>query len=313
MALYPRLENAIRNIREYTQQGVAAGANGVLVSDWGDNGHDQPLSNSLYPFLWGAECAWTGGTTDSADFDAAFGLQVLRDRSGTQVAALRRLGASTQADKNWMTTWDTAMALYEDPLAGKVWQATPPEVVAEARAAAEAIQPLLSQITDPILRADLGFVTWQIIFACDKVETTRRIRRALADLSNGTSAERDPLASLVTALRIQGMTLPAMKREFERRWLAGARPSSIQVNLKRYDALIEQTRRAKSWLYDQWMHHKAGKPVDTTLLTYDTGGYAVLHEATYLWVKELEAIIGHDALPPDIQQYLRDVGGDPTR
>jgi hypothetical protein len=103
--------------------------------------------------------------------------------------------------------------------------------------------------------------------------------------------------------------LEAIKAEFERRWLASARPSSIKFNLDRYDALMKQHLRAAKWLEGQRERCKQGEPVDATLSTYDTRGYAVLHEATYLWVKELEAIIGHDALPPDIQQYLRDVGG----
>lgn len=315
MALYPRLENAIRNIRDYVRQGIAAGANGVLVSDWGDNGHDQLLSNSIYPFLWGAECAWSGGTTESADFDAAFGLQVLGDRSGAQVSALRRLGAAMQTEQNWMTTWNTAMALYEDPLIGKVWRVASPEVVAEARDAAEALQPLLSQVRDPRLRADLGFVANQVQFACNKVDTTRAISRALATLAEHERATQPGmrhLSQLIGALRRQREALPAMVAEFERRWLAHARPSSIQFNLDRFAGLIAQYDRAIAWLEGQRDAYFAGSGVDPTFSTYDSGGYAVLHEATYLWVKELEAIIGHDALPDDIKQYLRDVGQDVT-
>jgi hypothetical protein len=101
-----------------------------------------------------------------------------------------------------------------------------------------------------------------------------------------------------------------MKREFERRWLATSRPSWIQFNLDRYDGLIAQFDRAIAWLESQRDSYFAGKGVDAELASYDSGGYTVLHEATYHWVKELEAIIGHDALPDDIKQYLSDVGSN---
>jgi hypothetical protein len=313
MALYPRLENAIRNIRDYARQGVAAGATGFLTSDWGDNGHDQLLSNSLYPLLWGADCAWSGGETESADFDAAFGLQVLGDGSGAQVAALRRLGAAMQAERNWMTTWNSAMALYEDPLLGKVAGVSPPEVVAEARDAAAALQALLGQVRDPALRADLGFVATQVEFACAKAETTRAIRRALAELATHERATQPGmrhLSRLIGELRRLREQLPAMKAEFEQRWLAQSRPSWIAFNLGRYDRLIAQFDRALAWLEGQRDAYFGGRGVDAALSTYDTGDYAVLHEATYAWVKELEAIIGRDALPDDIKQYLADVGSN---
>lgn len=304
LALYPRLDNAIRNIRDYVEQGIAAGATGAMVSDWGDNGHDQPVSNSLYPFHWFAECAWSGSATSSEAFDAAFGRQVLGDASGTQVAAMRRLGAAMQTERNWMTTWNSAMALYEDPIAGKVAAASPPAVVAEARAATDAVQDVLGQVRDAGLRADLGFVATQVRFACDKVEITRAIQALLADPL--PTAERfDPL---LAALRRQRAVLPSLQSEFEARWLAAARPSAIAFNLARYDALVAQYDRAIAWLTAQRDAVAAGGTAQP-LIAYDTGGYAVLHEATYLWVKELEAIVGHDALPEDIKQYLRDVGG----
>lgn len=313
MALYPRLENAIRNIRDYTRQGVATGANGVLTSDWGDNGHDQLFSNSIYPFLWGAECAWTGGETESAEFDAAFGLHALGDRSGVLVAALRRLGAAMQTERNWMTTWNSAMALYEDPLLGKVADAASTDATTEATEAARALQDLLSQFPDAALRADLGFVASQVEFACAKVETTRAIRRALTTLAadeRPTQPGMRHISRLIGELRRLRNALPAMKAEFERRWLATSRPSWIAFNLKRYDGLIAQFDRAIRWLEGQRDAYFAGAGVDAALTSYDSGGYAVLHEATYLWVKELETIIGHDALPDDIKQYLADVGSN---
>lgn len=308
MALYPRMENAVANIRDYVREGVAAGATGVLISDWGDNGHDQPLTNSTYPFLWGAECAWTGARTSRDAFDRAYGLHVLEDRSGALVAALNRLGASTQVEKNWMKTWNSAMALYEEPIAGRVWSVASPEIVAESRAAAAGVQPLLSQVPNTALRHDLSFGTWQMLVACDKVETTRAIRTALSDVAAGGAAP-GVFDELIARLHATRSEIAAMTVEFEHRWMARARRSSIQFNLDRYAGLLARFDTAITWLAGEAEKARQGERVDSNLDTYDTAKYAVLHEATFKWVKELEAIIGHDALPEDIKEYLRDVGG----
>jgi len=311
ISLYPRLENAISNIRDYVEQGIAAGATGVLISDWGDNGHDQPISHSLYPLLWGAECAWTGSTTSIESFDAAFGLHILHDRSGNLVAGLRRLGRAMQVEKNWLSGWNSAMALYEDPLAGKVASVAPASDVLAAYDAAIAFQPFLGQIPDPIMRGDLAFATRQILFACEKVENTRSIRELLSMMTE-VDADRTELLRMfdarVDATRLLMQQLPAMVEEFERRWLASARRSSIQFNLDRFAGLVAQFERALRWLREQRNRFASGNEVDAQLATYDTGGYAVLHEAVYYWIKELEAIIGYEALPADIKDYLRDAG-----
>ena len=67
------MENAIANIRDFVKAGVRAGASGMIVCDWGDNGHFQPLSNSWHAYLLGADAGWTGAETPLDDFDAAYG------------------------------------------------------------------------------------------------------------------------------------------------------------------------------------------------------------------------------------------------
>lgn len=49
-------------------------------------------------------------------------------------------------------------------------------------------------------------------------------------------------------------------------------------------------------------------PIDGALATYDRGDYAVLHEARRRWLLELVAIVGYDALPRDLKEWLGPVG-----
>ncbi len=68
-----RTHNALANLENAARSGLRHGAIGYLVTDWGDNGHWQPLAVSLLPFFYGAGYAWCGasarrgGPLDAAD------------------------------------------------------------------------------------------------------------------------------------------------------------------------------------------------------------------------------------------------------
>jgi hypothetical protein len=53
-----RTDNAIENIAKGAREGNAAGARGLLITDWGDHGHLQPLSVSYLGFAMGAAVGW---------------------------------------------------------------------------------------------------------------------------------------------------------------------------------------------------------------------------------------------------------------
>ncbi|HEY7032674.1 MAG TPA: glycoside hydrolase family 20 zincin-like fold domain-containing protein [Thermomicrobiales bacterium] len=305
--LYPRLENAVANTRDYVCQGIGAGAGGMLLTEWGDGGHYQTPSNSWYPYLWGAEVGWSGGETDRDDFEVAFDRLFLGDGSGTVTAAIRRLGATTQTAPDWLTTWNTAMALFEEPLAGTLCEIAPVETVAATRDAAVALLPLLGRVRDSKIRHDLGFTVAELRFATEKIETTRAVRALLAELggeAGPTDGGRRRFDALLAAMRRQRDALPALVQEFEARWLAHSRPSEIRINLDRFAALLAQYDVALAWLEGQRAAYERGERVDGSLATYDRGGYAVLHEATRRWLMDLVAIVGYEALPQDLKEWL---------
>lgn len=53
-----RTDNALANLRRAAEQGLKHGAGGYLITDWGDNGHWQPLPVSYLGFASGAALAW---------------------------------------------------------------------------------------------------------------------------------------------------------------------------------------------------------------------------------------------------------------
>ncbi len=90
-SLYPRLENSVANIARYTQAGRRYGAEGVLVTDWGDFGHYNLLGNSFFGYAWAAQQAWSGDVPP-ARFDRAFARQLFDDASGETTRRVRALG-----------------------------------------------------------------------------------------------------------------------------------------------------------------------------------------------------------------------------
>ncbi|MFT5424277.1 MAG: hexosaminidase [Phycisphaerales bacterium] len=83
------------NIRRAAREGVDGGAQGLLVTDWGDVGHPQAWPVALMGIAEAADAAWTGEERH-ADFLDAVSLQVFGDRSLRTARWLESLG---DADK----------------------------------------------------------------------------------------------------------------------------------------------------------------------------------------------------------------------
>lgn len=68
--------NAAGNIDDAAVVGARAGVDGFLLTDWGDNGHHQPLAVSLPSMVRGAVAGWTGEPV-GPDVDVASAVDVL--------------------------------------------------------------------------------------------------------------------------------------------------------------------------------------------------------------------------------------------
>jgi hypothetical protein len=77
-----RTANMLANVASAVQCGVAHGAEGVLVTDWGDRGHLQPQAVSYAGWARAADLAWNDGPRRSEDELAAqLDAYVFRDAS----------------------------------------------------------------------------------------------------------------------------------------------------------------------------------------------------------------------------------------
>ncbi len=66
-SLLGRTDNALANLRNAAENGIANGGEGFLVTDWGDGGHWQFLPVSFLPFVYGAALSWCYESNQAVD------------------------------------------------------------------------------------------------------------------------------------------------------------------------------------------------------------------------------------------------------
>lgn len=284
--VFPRLKNAVGNIRGFTLAGVRAGAVGQLNTDWGDYGHYQGPSNSVYPYAWGAEAAWTGGTTTIEAFDCKVGPLALGDRSGIVVAALRRMGrAVEQPGLHFANRSATIRALFEDPLMGRTAAGVEPGVVTELATAAADGLAAFALLPDAPMRHELAFTAHQLAFVAAKLTLTQAVRAAV-QMGQG-------LQQFIAPLTAHRLTLAAMRTEFETLWLATSKRSEILQNLDHYDHALGRYDLALAWL-------QAGH---TSLDGYVTDRTPILWEESASHMRKLVELVGVENLPAPIRDW----------
>ncbi len=87
-----RTDNALANLRNAAEQGLAHGAVGFLNTDWGDNGHWQPLPVSYPGLAYGAAVSWAYQANADLDVARATGRYAFRDQAGIMGRLAHDLG-----------------------------------------------------------------------------------------------------------------------------------------------------------------------------------------------------------------------------
>ncbi len=91
-SLIGRVDNMIGNLKNAAQNGLKHGAIGFLNTDWGDNGHWQPLSVSYPGFAIGAAVSWCFESNNRDDYADVLSAHVFRDRAGLMGRVAVELG-----------------------------------------------------------------------------------------------------------------------------------------------------------------------------------------------------------------------------
>ncbi len=223
-SLAGRTENALGNLRSAAQNGLKHGAVGYLITDWGDNGHWQPLPISYLGLVYGAALAWAYQANLPQDVARLTSLYAFGDDSGAVGQLAYDLGNVYR---------HTDPHLHNNSVLFRLLQETPAQIAARPGLQVEQLQHSLEAIkqaaaglnaipaNQPLLRQEFGWVVDMLTHAC---------RRGLWAL-NG--AQDDRLRHLLR------QEADALITAFSSLWLARNRPGGLPDSL----ALLEKMKK----------------------------------------------------------------------
>ncbi|MFN2184843.1 MAG: glycoside hydrolase family 20 zincin-like fold domain-containing protein [Anaerolineae bacterium] len=281
-SLFPRVGGARINIRNLVRDGMAAGAVGMLNTDWGDFGHYQPMGLSWHGYLFGAAQGWTGGTTDDGAFDEAFGPLFFGAEHEPVMEAFDQLArTNVLPGVPGLNRSNTVLALFDDPLAGEMVagdEALPADTLREmhslAAQAAEICDALAPGHRHEQTLREMALAGRMTAHAALKTAMGQHIRATLREVAAGGPAEE--LDEPILALGALAAQLEDVREEWEVLWLMRARRSEIHIPLGFFASAHARLRTARAWLEEQRRAAAAGEPVDADLDGYDASDHRVV-------------------------------------
>jgi hypothetical protein len=241
--LFPRVENALANIRGYAEAAKRHGAKGLLTTEWGDGGHGNLLGNAIYGFAFGAQAAWGATDIDVKELDRAFSSRLFSDPSGAVGRLYRSLGGLHATGFDHFNN-SPLKSLYFDDLVEAKYTAKARRRVLERtlgglrRVAAGFEKSQAALATRPFEREELRYAIDASILAAEK---------GLAGLEYLRWRENGgkPGKGLASELRRIGNAQARLKRELRKLWLARNRPDDFEKMASLYDASLRGLRKAE--------------------------------------------------------------------
>jgi hexosaminidase len=224
-----RLPNSMANVKSFTQQGRKYHAEGLLNTDWGDNGHRNFLGASLHGFAHGAAQSWNGKTVDNAKFTDNFCFHFFGENTGQLANIIRLLGSTyitcgtNVPNKSWLYS-----ALVE-PILKENSQTQSPIDLMDAKG----LRKIVEQFSDESIWPELP----------KQAENFERIsleELKLAAQMDCLSARRALAAKLLRAgknvkrkeLQFLNRQMQNIAKDFKRLWLLRNKVSRLKDNLR---------------------------------------------------------------------------------
>jgi hypothetical protein len=258
----------------------------MLNTDWGDYGHYQPIGQCWYGYAYGAEQAWTGGSSEDDDFDARFGPLFFGDCGDRVVGVMRLIGKlNTLEGMPRRNATNSIYALLDDPLVGEMALQIPAETLREIVAVcggAEAIlRECLPSSRDPLSIEEMAFSIQLMAYAARKVLASQEIVAQLERLAEGPMAAEQVLCDAICRLRDLDAELVQLAARFEQVWLLRARRSEIRITLDHLAGVRERFSAAIEWLSERLESGEAGSEPDADLSEYrrEAASYEILGES----------------------------------
>jgi hypothetical protein len=236
-----RLANAVENVANFAAEGRKQGAEGLLNTDWGDDGHRNTLGASLHGFAHGAAHAWNGAAVDDETFTERFCRQYFRQDGDRLAGYVRVLGGTHDMIRSPSPYRVSLYRALVEPLAGPADAEAKDSI---GQIPADGAREVLDRVGAAL--ADMPGLDGQ----SDEFERLALAELALAGRMDMLAARRAIAAGMLrTGQMPPAADLNALADEtarvsgdFQSLWLARSKPSRLADNLAKLDAAVEEAR-----------------------------------------------------------------------
>ncbi len=223
-----RTDNALGNLQNAAENGLKHGAIGYLNTDWGDNGHWQPLPISFIGFAAGAAYAWTVEASQTLDMARASSLYAFGDPSGALGQAAFDLGNVYRTAGIEPINMSALFGVLQMPLQDMRADQRLPSAAAfdQASAAIEQATSRLARASSN--RADANWLVRELVFVADMLR-----HACMRGCYLHQSAPITP-----ESLQQDARRLAAEHREV---WLLRSRPGGLNDSIARLEQMSTES------------------------------------------------------------------------
>jgi hexosaminidase len=230
-----KTDNAMANLRNAAENGLANGAIGYLITDWGDGGHWQFEPASYPGFAYGAGVSWSAAANAELDIVRALDTHVFEDEAGVMGRLSFDLGNAYQVSGyvpgNSSVFYYLIRHRHDQPL--------DPALKADAlHATIERIDAVMAPLDNAAMnRPDADLIKGELRMTADLMRFACRLGIARIE----TNAEN--IAAIPQERRnVLAAELEAILPEFRQLWLARNRSGGLKESTGHFEDLIDRLR-----------------------------------------------------------------------
>jgi hexosaminidase len=236
-SLSGRTTNSMGNLRNAAANGLKHGATGYLITDWGDNGHWQPLPISYLGFAYGAALAWAYEANHDLDLPRALDHFAFEDTNGVMGKLAYQLGDIDRSPGLAYPNGQMLFSILQQPQEKTLKRMTDPASYGsnETPITPEILRTVLRQIDEimqPIRSADMQRSDATLI-----QDEYRLIAEMLRHACyRGLLILGEPIQ---TGEQL-GADLDNIVARYQQNWSARSRPGGLADSVRRFDTLANE-------------------------------------------------------------------------
>lgn len=267
---FPNYLNTIVNIQNLNREGYLNGSQGILTSNWNDNGGEALRELNYYGYAWTAECAWQPLKADIKEFDRKFFSAFFgSDEAGQYAQSVYAILSNPFNQYHWFELWRHPMLPLRSSTMNYLWRIQ----------SIESTMPLAYRYLEQLERIAtrnkeqveyLRFIVDLNLWFATKLRIGERVRAMTSNIP--PAANTDSMRA--TALSLMSNIVPrlmALKERFRQLWLTTNRPENLHLLMMRYDRQaaywkekMAQVEKGELWvdpnIPSQWIYHPSANP-----------------------------------------------------